>query len=220
MKSLTIGLIHATVGAVQPMIDTFASLSPEVKVLNFVDENLLNLAKEKMGSFEPALREFTRLTFKAAEAGLDGMIVCCSLFCPYVPLIQPFFSFPVIAIDSPMLETAVTQGNKIGIIATVADAGPVTKSQIEDMAGRLGRKVECTVRIAGDAFTALRRGDVETHDRRIAEAGRALSEEGCDSLVLCQITMARAAGSMRDFNIPVLTSPGEGVRKILSLCDR
>ena len=44
-------------------------------------------------------------------------------------------------------------------------------------------------------------------------------EKGCDCIVLAQITMACAAEGMKDLGVPVLTSPMEGVKAIVSLIE-
>jgi len=52
------------------------------------------------------------------------------------------------------------------------------------------------------------------HDQLIKDAGWRLAKKGCDVIILAQITMARAADSMLEIKVPVLTSPNEGIRAL------
>lgn len=220
MQEMKIGVIHATAGAVAPLNEAFQRLAPETTVLNFVNEELLHRANAMGGTDAVGLRMFARTVFAAAEAGVDGLIVACSVYCPYVELIRPFLQVPVIAVDNPMLETAAAGGKKIGLLTTNLPAAPAAQKQIEQMAAALGRDpsfVQCPL---PEAAAALKRGEQAEAVRRIREAAEELVRQGCDTLVLAQITMACAAPALADLGVTVLTSPDEGVRRIVSLVQR
>lgn len=215
-----IGIIHATCSAVDPLNKAAKQFRDDIVPLNFVNENLLFRANSVGGADDEGLRTFTKTFFNAVEAGVDGIIVACSVYTPFVELMKNFTKIPVIGIDNPMLNSAIELGTKVGIIATTASSGPSAKGQLEKIAAKVGKKVEFEIGINTEGMTQLKSGNVAKHNEIVKEEGRKLVEKGCDCLVLSQITMACAAEGMKDLGVPVLTSPSEGIKAIVSLIDK
>lgn len=155
---------------------------------------------------------------RAAEAKVDGILLSCSVFSPYVPLVSHFFTVPIVSVDRDMLEQAVSAGEKIGVIATVAAAGPTTAQQIEKIARSRGKKVQVHVALCPKAFAKLQ-SDPEGHDRLIRENAAALAAD-VDVIVLAQISMARATSGMTDIGVPVLTSPEISIEAMMKKLSR
>ena len=212
-----IGVIHATCSAVEPLNQAAKKYSDDLTVLNFVNENLLFRANQVGGADKVGLRSFSRSFFEACDAGVDGIIVACSVYTPFVEQMKAFSDVPVIGIDSPMLNAAVDIGGKIGIVATTAPSGPSAQRQMEKLAAAAGKQLEYQIEINTEAMTMLKSGNVAEHNRMILEAGKKLADAGCSCIVLAQITMACAADDMACLGVPVLTSPYEGIKKIVSL---
>ena len=214
---IKIGVIHATCSAVAPLNEAAARYSDELVILNFVNENLLFRANQIGGADEYGLRSFTKLVFEAVDAGVDGIIVACSVYTPYVDLMKSFCNIPIIGIDNPMLRAAVDIGGKIGVIATTASSGPSAKKQLLKIAAAENKEIEVEIGINTEGMTQLKKGNIEAHNCIIFNEGRLLKEKGCSCLVLAHITMACAAGKMADLGIPILASPDEGIKAIVSL---
>lgn len=122
-----IGLIHATLNSVQPILEAFREHAPEATVLHFMDEALISELNE-FGTVTPSmLRRLLHVVEKADESRVDGILLTCSSFTPYVPLIRNFFETPIQSADYSMLEQAVDSGERIAVIATVEKAGPTTE---------------------------------------------------------------------------------------------
>lgn len=207
---MNIGVIHATLNAVQPLKKEFYKKNPGITLVNFVNEELLAHANRVGGVDDWGLRNFTRLFMQAAESDVDGIIIACSLYSTYVDRVKILTDKPVIAIDAPMIEAAARKGNKIGVIATTAAAGPAENEKILKEAERLGRHITTSVEIRTEAMMALKRGNVAEHNRILREAVEKLALEGCDTVVLSQITMACAKEDMKDLQIDILSSPESG----------
>ena len=212
-----IGVIHATCSAVAPLNDAASKHKEDIVLLNFVNENLLYRANQVSGADEFGLRSFTRSVFEAIDAGVDGIIIACSVYTPYVSLMQSFCSIPIIGIDNPMLKSAVDFGGKIGVIATTASSGPSAKRQLLKMAGEMNKKIDIEVSVKTAGMEQLKMGNIDNHNKIIYDAGKELVDKGCSCIVLAQITMACAAEGMGDLGIPILTSPSEGISAIISL---
>lgn len=213
-----VAMVHAASGAIVPMQEAFQRLAPDLKTDSFLDEGML-AEVNKHGGVEPSdLRRFLRLFMRAAESDCDCILICCSIFCSYLSIAKQLTEKPVVAITTPMLERALTYGGRIGIVATTPTSGPHTARQIETLMPP-GETREFEIESVPDAIAALRRGEYDLHDKLVHKAVTRLNEKGCSVIVLSQITIARAKYGIHDSVAPLLTSPEEGVRRILGLME-
>lgn len=211
---MRIGVIHATINAVEPIMETAKRKYPDMKLLNFVNENLLDHANQVGGCDVFGMGQFLQLFGLAVQSELDGILIACSLYTDRAKQLQEACGIPVIGIDAPMIETCVQDGKKIGIIATTAASGPSAGEKIQRIAEKIGKKVTIAQEIVTEAMTSLKRGDVKTHNLLVAEAAGRLKEQGCDLAILAQITMACAAPEAEKKGIPILVSPDTGLERI------
>ena len=214
---MRIGIIHATCNAVTPVTEIARLYYPDVAIVNFVNEYLLDYANKVGGVDDFGLRQFAQILSQAEEAQLDGIIIACTIYSPYAEYFQPMVRVPLIGIDRAMIEAAVDQGGKIGIIGTTAPSVPAVKLQMEEYAKEKNIALEIVTRTVTAAMANLEQGRTEEHDRLIREAAEGLVEEGCDTIVLSQITMARVKPLLSELNVTVFTSPEEGLARMCGL---
>ena len=215
---MRIAIIHATVNAVKPLMDGLKkSVSKDDVLLNFVNEYLLERVNTIGEVDAKALRLFTQLIFSAMESEPDIIVVGCSVYFPYVPLMESYVSVPIMAIDTPMLEMAVQKGHKIGLIVTTVPTAAATEKRLLHLAERNGKCIEILIEAAPQALSLLSAGDVNGHNAAVDYAGERLAAKGCDTLLLCQISMACAADYMRYPGVTVLNSIDTGIKRILQL---
>lgn len=214
---MKIAAIHATMNAVKPLQDAFQTVNPEMEIVNFVNEELLRHANQVNGVDAWGVRNFLRLVMQAAEADVQGILIACSLYGYYQDTCRLLTDKELITIDTPMIQEAVAKGNKIGVIATTASAGPAEVKKVCEEAARTHKIVKTELRVVTEAMTCLKAGNQEGHNRLIRKAGKELVESGCDIVILSQITMACAQTGMREFPVPVLTSPDSGARYMSSV---
>lgn len=211
--SARIGLVHATLAAVQPMVAAFRQEAPAVTLLHFLDEGLLPMVN-RTGLDAAAVGELERLVARAAASGADGVLLTCSAYSPAVPEVQRKFSIPVVSVDEAMLRGALEQGTRIGVVATVEAAGPTTAKLLHAYAAEAGRAVDVQIRVVPEAFAALNAGDLARHDVLVRQQIDALLPAS-DVVVLAQISMARVVAGGAAFAKPVLTSPAVSIQSIL-----
>ena len=211
-----IGLVHATMNSVAPMVEAFKQHYPEVELVHLMDEGLLLAVNEQGGITSAILRRFEDLVEKAVHSNTDGVLLSCSVFTPYVPEIQKKHAIPVLSVDAAMLESALEMGERIGVVATVATAGPTTKGLLEQMAEERGKSVQVELEVVTEAFDALKSGDLDKHNQLIRDRARKLAEKQVDVLVLAQISMARAVPLVEELGKPVLTSPLTSTSSIMN----
>jgi Asp/Glu/hydantoin racemase len=213
--SLRVGLVHATLAAVGPMVAAFRDRAPEARLLHFLDEGLLEAVNRD--GLTPLLEtEFERLARRAVDSGVDGILMTCSAFSPLAPSLRHRLSIPLVSADEAMLQRAVQLGPRIRVIATVDAAGPTAREFLQRTAAASHRSISVQVAMVPEAFAALRAGDGPRHDRLIQERIDALAPDS-DVIVLAQISMARAAAGSVVSRVPVLTSPAASIDALLRL---
>ena len=211
---LKIGLIHATLVAVQPMVTAFRERAPAVTLLHFLDEGLLPLVNRE-GLTPHAIGELERLVERAVASDVAGILLTCSAYSPVVPAIQARCPVPILSADDAMLRAALALGSRLGVIATVEAAGPTTAALLKELAAETGQPLTLDVRVVPAAFAALKAGDGPGHDRLVREQITALLPL-CDAVILAQISMARALTGAPVFAKPVLTSPETSIAALLA----
>ncbi|WP_366249702.1 aspartate/glutamate racemase family protein [Terribacillus aidingensis] len=209
-----IGLIHATMNSVQPILSAFQQHAPEAVLVNFMDESLIYELNEKKVITNDMVRRLVELISKAERSGVDGILLTCSSFTPCVEQISDLFDKPLLSADMSMLERAVEIGSKIGVIATVEAAGPTTEGLLKQVAQEKAKEVDIETVVIHKAFQALQDGRKEDHDYLILEKIKEL-ESKSDVIVLAQFSMARVLEQDSTFQVPVLTSPEISVKAIL-----
>jgi hypothetical protein len=119
---------------------------------------------------------------------------------------------PVLKPNQAMIEQAVAQGRKIGLLSTF----PPT---LASMPREFPASVEIVPKLAEGALAALDRGDRAEHNRLVVEASKDLA--GCDLIALAQYSMAPAAELVaKAAGRPVLTTPDSAVAKLKDLLAR
>ncbi|HZG72006.1 MAG TPA: aspartate/glutamate racemase family protein, partial [Chondromyces sp.] len=213
-ENYKIGLVHATMNSVQPILDAFQVHAPQVTLLNFMDESLIFELNEIGRVTKDMKRRLFHLVEKAANSGVDGILLTCSSFTPIVAEISHLFDIPLLSADLSMLEKAVDMGTRIGVIATVEAAGPTTTRLLEKIS--LDKKKEITIKtvVIPEAFKALQNGNRAKHDEFIYQKVQQLTID-CDVILFAQFSMARALKTLAATATPILTSPEISVKLII-----
>ena len=210
----TVGLIHAVIPAMQPVREAFAAGLPSVRVLNLLDEALLKEA-ERLGQITPDLvRRMTGLVALHQAAGAELVLFTCTAYSSFVDQVQAQSGIPVLPIDDAMLERALAEGSRLGVLATVAAGLEQQRQSIARVAAAAGKQVEIEAVLRPDAFVALNAGDVAGHDRILLDELRGLAEM-VDVVILAQASMAGLMRSVpADLPVAVFSSPGLAVEKV------
>lgn len=214
-KEYRIGLIHATMNSVQPILDAFSIHAPHVTLLNFMDESLIFELNETGIISKKMIRRLMDLVEKAEACDVDGILFTCSSFTPCVPQISELFDIPMLSADYSMLEKAVDMGERIGVIATVEAAGPTTTKLLKGIAKERGKMVHIQTEVIPEAFQVLQNGNRAKHDQLIQKTIVDLSDD-CDVIVLAQFSMVRALETLEVNPKPVLTGPEISVKSIVA----
>lgn len=209
-------LLHATPVAVDPVKDAFAELWPEPELVNLLDDSL-SPDRARTEELTAELTErFVRLGHYAHATGADAILVTCSAFGPAIEKMADELPIPVLKPNEAMFRAAVDQGRNIAMVATFQPAVITMEAEFQDYVTQTGSLAQLTTIVVPDAMTALRAGDVETHNRLIAERAADLAD--FDIIMLAHFSTSRAASALTGrVSVPILSAPGAAVLRLRDL---
>jgi Asp/Glu/hydantoin racemase len=198
---------------VPSLAESFARLASEilprdVEVAHLADELLLKTVLAEGGLTPFAYRRVCAHVIAAEEAGADVVMLTCSSISPCVDTARLMVSIPVLKIDEPMVDAAISIGKRIGVVATVPTTLRPTTDLVRERAARLGRDVTVDPVLCEGAYDALFAGRPEEHDR-IVRAGLEALMARTDVILLAQASMARVVDAVpaSEQVVPILASP-------------
>ncbi|GAH59178.1 unnamed protein product [marine sediment metagenome] len=217
MKNLsdkTLGIIHAaliTSKAVQPFID---KLLPEVTVVQHVDDTVQNsnFANEPGAIPKENYFKFASYAYNLEIEGVDLIMLACSTFNKAVELATPMINVPMLQIDQPIMDLAVTQGSRIGLLVTVPTTVPACKNLLRKAASDTGKDIEVMTVLCSEAFEEIKTGNVDKHNEILIQEVDQLSEK-VDAIVLAQLSMSALEPMLKDAKVPVFNSGQTGFQK-------
>jgi Asp/Glu/hydantoin racemase len=192
-----------------------------VNLFNIVDDSLIKDVIAK-GKLTPATaRRVVDYVTSAESAGADHILVTCSSIGRAVEAAAALASVPVLRVDQPMADLAVSKGKRIGVVATLPTTLEPTADLVKRRAQAAGKEIELTSKLCEGAFDALMTGNPQLHDQMVAQALRELSAQ-VDVILRAQASMARVVDTLTDAEktVPILASPPEAVRYLASVINQ
>jgi Asp/Glu/hydantoin racemase len=202
-------LLHTVVSLVNTFDRLAAELLPsDAEVVHVADELLIKTVLADRGLEPFTYRRVTSHVVAAAEAGADVVMLTCSSISPCADAATLMVSIPVLKIDEPMVDKAISLGMRIGVAATAPTTLKPTTDLVLARAEALGRSVSVDSVLCEGAFEALAEGNPETHDG-IVRAGLEGLVSRNDVVILAQASMARVVDTIpvSDKDAPILSSP-------------
>jgi Asp/Glu/hydantoin racemase len=216
----SVALIHATRVAIEPTHSALQQAIPSVEITHYLDEALLKVAGERGVKSPEVLRRFNRMLISAEEGGAAVVLMTCSSLIEAADLLAPLVRIPIVKIDTPMLERAISIGGKIGVVATLPSAVSPAREQLENISRERGVELEPKFVVVEGAFQALLDNDSERHDHLVMEQIRALAQN-CDVVILAQASISGvAAREDLKVTVPVLTSPPLAAARVKEILER
>ncbi len=189
-------------------------LADDVEVWHIADEVLLKAVLAAGGLTPFVYRRVAEHAMAAEQAGADVVQLTCSSISPCAEVAQALVSIPVLKVDEPMVDRALSLGRRIGVAATASTTLKPTSELVRARAAVLGRQVEVEAMLCEGAYAALRAGDLETHDRLVRATVLELSSRN-EVVVLAQASMARVVEALApaETTVPILSSPRLAVER-------
>lgn len=204
MKKKRLTLIHTSGLMIPVFAELCSELLPAIEVVHVVDESLLKDIIRDGGLLKATARRIVGHILSAEQAGTDFIVVTCSSIGPAAELGRQLVDVPVMRVDEPMAELAVTKGSRVGVVATL----PSTLNPTVDLIRSKAKDIEVTAKLCEGAFQAVISGDPAAHDAIVASGLRELATE-VDVIVLAQASMARVVKTLppASVTVPILASP-------------
>lgn len=214
-----LGIIHAaliTTRAVQKYID---EIIPEVEVVHWVDDTIqnTNFACEPGVIPKRNYHKFVQAALSQEEYGVDLILLACSTFNRAVEYARPMVNTPMLQIDRPMMDLAVQDGKRIGLLATVPTTVPASARLLRLAAKDAGKEIEMETRLCSEAFTAIKAGNAARHNELLLEiaglSGRV------DAIVMAQLSMSALEPLLTDTKVPVYNSGRTAFNKVREILE-
>jgi hypothetical protein len=187
----TIALVHAVLPALAPMERALRDEILGVRVRHLLDEGLSTEAERYGGVTSACVDRMMTVLGLAIRAPADAVLLTCTAYSTMVPEARERFpGTPIFAVDAMMVERAVANARRIGVLATFAAGLEQQRVMLENEASARGKTIEIVPSVHPQAMEALRAGDAATHDRIVLAALPALAD-ACDVVLLAQVSMAR-----------------------------
>ena len=194
----------------------------EATQLNFMDAHRKGLPSLPQANIEVFIR-YARDLVELAQVNM--VLITCSTMNRAYPQVEEAlkpYGVPVVQIDQPLMERAVSQGGKILVVATHGPTVNSTQSLLRETAARLKRDVSFSGTTVETAWDCLAAGDVRGHNLEIAKAIEyQLDHEPPGCAVLAQLSMAcflfTYPDPLAEFGIPVYTSAQCGFERVREL---
>jgi aspartate/glutamate racemase len=220
LKGRKLGIIHAaliTSRAVQKYIE---EVIPEVEVVHWVDDTIqnTNFACEPGTIPKKNYAKFVQAALSQQEYGVDLILLACSTFNRAADHARPMIDVPILQIDRPMMDLAVRDGGRIGLLATVPTTVPASERLLRLAAEEAGKKIEIHMRLCSEAFQVLKAGDPEKHNRMLLEEVDALSAS-VDAIVMAQVSMTALEPLLTNTRVPVYNSGRTAFNRIRQLLE-
>jgi aspartate/glutamate racemase len=202
-----LGIIHAaliTTRAVQKYID---AIIPEVEVVHWVDDTIQNTNFACAPGTIPRenYAKFVTGALSQQRYGVDLILLACSTFNQAIEHARPMIDTPMLQIDRPMMDLAVRDGRRVGLLATVPTTVPSSERLLRLAAKEAGVDVEVHTRLCSEAFQVLKAGNPEKHNEMLLEEIDRLSDQ-VDAIVLAQVSMTVLEPHLTATRVPIYNS--------------
>ena len=213
-----IAMLHTSSATLAMMQQLIADIMPEVEVMHLVEESMIKQVMKAGGVTPNIAARIADYVHIAEKADCDIFITACSSIGTAVEQCQFLTPLQLARIDSAMVEEAIEKGERIAVLATVATTLKPTLDYVQRKIQESGKPRAVTPILMEEAFHALLAGEMDTHDRIVAD-GLKTAFSQADVVMLAQASMARVLQQLPTPPVPVLTSPESGIRWLKALAE-
>lgn len=214
-----VALLHTVVFLADMFRKLFQENLPDTDSFHMVDESIIQDLL-KIGHLTPKIvRRIASHVMAANDTGADLILFTCSSTSPAVDDVKALVDVPVLKVDEPMAQKAVSLGEKIGVVTTAKTTVQPSIQLIEASAATSGKDVKVHAELVAEAFQARLSGNITKHDRLVKETITKLARDN-DVIVLAQASMAHLAEEMvTQLEVPILAGPGicfEALKRLIA----
>ena len=219
MKNKKIAIIHTSFVSIDYLKALFQEVLPDVTVTNIVDDSLLAEVMEN-GKVTPGIiNRMTSYAKQAESLGVEAILSQCSSVGAAADIVAGEVKVPLLKIDWPMAEKAVTLGEKIAVIATVASTLQPSCSLVQQAADQIGKKVTIVPALVDGALAVLIKEKNRKKHNELVRATIESLEDEVDVFFLAQASMVVLLPELTHIKKPVLSSPKLAVERMAKMLE-
>ena len=212
-KTVRIALIHATRVAIAPIEEAAKKHWPEAEMFSILEEALSADRATDRVPVDQLNDRIVTLARYAEQLDPAGILYTCSAFGDGIETAASTSPLPVLKPNEAMFEEALEHGNNIAMLYTFPASVEGMEKEFYTEATNRNSNASIHSVFAQGAREALSAGDIDTHNKIIAETATTIT--GADAILLAHFSMAPAANSVRaSVSMPVLSSPESAIRKM------
>ena len=210
--------IHTVNGLVDMFTSLCQEMIPKAGICHISDESLIQGVLAADGLTPAIYRRVCQHVVAADLENADVIQLTCSSISPCADIAKYMVSVPVLKIDEPMVDYAVMNYLRIGLIATAPTTLKPSSDLVHDKAKQNKRPVELKSILCEGAYDAFLSGQLEKHDQIVRDMLLDLVKE-VDILLLAQASMTRIVDILDQSQktIPILSSPRLAIERIAGL---
>lgn len=207
--------IHTVSGLVDMFNSLCEELIPGSKLCHISDESLIQGLLAAGGLTPAVYRRICDHVVEAEQSRADAIQFTCSSISPCADVARHLVSKPLLKIDEPMVEHAVKNYKRIGIIATA----PTTLKPSKDLVNEKARAQKGSIKVESvlcrNAFDAFLAGNMSEHDKIVSTHLLDLMKK-VDVVLLAQASMMRIVDTLdeKEKTVPVLSSPRLAIERL------
>jgi len=188
-KSKKVGFIHTTPATIAMAEKCMKLYLPGTDFIHIYD------GKVKIDNFQSPigvtpksnLLRYAVFADQLERAGCGVIVSCCSLMPRAVAFGQEVVSVPFIQLDAVVLDRAVEQYARIGVINTTPYVVPYVEEGLKMRAARLNKEIDIVFSKNNTALELFNAGEYEEHDNIVIKDIQKLDNKGVDCLLMGQI---------------------------------
>ena len=214
LSGKTLGIIHAAVFTAQTVQKYIDEIIPEVDILHCADDSVQRDNFLAPVGTIPKHNYYKFITFARflQEAGADIIMLGCSTFNSAVDIARPVIDTPLLQIDRPMMELAVKDGKRIGLLTTLPSTVPSSERLLKEVANEIGKDIIIETVLCAEAFKVLRAGNPAKHNEMLLDELNNLSKK-VDAICMAQVSMSVLEPYLSKMPVPVYNSGRTGFEK-------
>ena len=206
-------IIHTSLVSHDDLQNLFHEIIPEAEIFNIVDDSLLHDVMANGGVNEKITGCVCYYFLAGDRNGADLIFNQCSSVGKAADVAKQLVSIPVVKVDEAMAEKAVSEGKKIGVVATVKCTMRPSCDLVLEKAAEMGEKVEVVEYLVDGALDILMKEKNREKHNELVLGMIKKAEAECDIILLAQGSMVVLLPLLEDTKKQVLTSPRLGVEK-------
>jgi Asp/Glu/hydantoin racemase len=117
-----------------------------------------------------------------------------------------------------MMDLAVRDGRRIGLLATVPTTVPSSERLLRLAAREAGVEIEIVLRLCSEAFQVLKAGNPEKHNEMLLQEIDAISGS-VDAIVMAQVSMSALEPRLGNTRVPVYNSGRTAFNRIREILE-